>query len=247
MSAALLESVNSVIPDSIEPVEAYRCWSFEDGELKSLNGGGDWRISWTPGEALTAQCNVNHGDRFEWRIVRSGMTREKAEAAVGQNNQQARQYTSAGYTSWLYHYYPQVPSIEPPDGYGFELHVERHSAPDPNCSCGIYAATEAKGVPTGGNVYGKVKLWGTVVPGENGYRAEFAYPSEFRVAKDLADNKDLLAFGVPIVVDDSLKSSGRSILPSLSRKRDHGPKILIGAVALNVGAALLNLGLHFGV
>jgi hypothetical protein len=62
-----------------------------------------------------------------------------------------------------------------------------HSAPDPTCACGIYAANdpaEARRYLVGrdesgvvGRVLGRVFLWGLVVEGEHGWRAAFAYPA----------------------------------------------------------------------
>jgi hypothetical protein len=61
-----------------------------------------------------------------------------------------------------------------------------HTAPDPQCTCGIYAAQEvieASRHRVGRNdpgvldrVLGEVALWGRVVEGERGWRAAYAYP-----------------------------------------------------------------------
>lgn len=50
--------------------------------------------------------------------------------------------------------------------------------PTGNCTCGIYAVNDVKFVP-GGDVYGEVYGWGRYVRGEDGWRAEFAYPKSF--------------------------------------------------------------------
>lgn len=199
--SALLEAI---IPDSIEPVEAFRCWTLRDDGLRSLNGGGVGE-TWTPGEPLAAKCNANHGQQFEWRIVRSGKSREAAEQALAEHRHMyaGSMYSFGGH---IQGFWPSVPAVEPPAGYGFEIAVVRHEAPDEDCTCGIYAAIDDKGVPDSGNVYGKVKLWGKVVPGEKGYRAQYAYPTEFRVAPKFVDHPALLAFGVPIIADEKLST-----------------------------------------
>ena len=57
-----------------------------------------------------------------------------------------------------------------------------HSAPDPSCSCGIYAAAAADDLPSTWSgtkevlVWGVVALWGRVVIAERGWRAQFAHP-----------------------------------------------------------------------
>lgn len=65
----------------------------------------------------------------------------------------------------------------------------RHRAPKPAHSCGIYAMKSVgdvwewalEHVPSGGRplVAGEVWCWGTVVEGERGYRAQYAYPASF--------------------------------------------------------------------
>lgn len=94
-----------------------------------------------------------------------------------------------------------------------------HHAPDPECNCGIYAAADPatlasyldSGYPgrvTVDRVLGQVRLWGTVIECERGWRGEHAYPERlwvlrrpysdqpaeqpFRIAAGLRD------YGVPI-------------------------------------------------
>jgi hypothetical protein len=84
-----------------------------------------------------------------------------------------------------------------------------HQPPHPNCTCGIYALAngdfpyydyDAGGGPFGYPVFGQVALYGTVVRGTRGYRAEKARPVElylahrhWRFARPLRD-----AYGVPV-------------------------------------------------
>jgi hypothetical protein len=108
----------------------------------------------------------------------------------------------------MFHYTPMatifvpIPSVEPPAGYGYALDKVTHDTPHENCSCGIYAARDIEQCP-GGDVFGKVKLWGKIVPGEKGSRAEYAYPSELHVPAKLAGDPAILAYGVPVIVDDA--------------------------------------------
>lgn len=66
--------------------------------------------------------------------------------------------------------------------------VGRHDAPDPRCTCGIYAGRSldtfernrpAWPPPT---VIGTIALWGRIVEHERGWRARYAYPSRLRLA-----------------------------------------------------------------
>jgi hypothetical protein len=266
----------AVIPDSIEPVEAFRCWTLRDGKLRSLNGGGKGE-TWKPGEHLEATCNAEVG-QHKWTVVRRGMSYQDAMTHTERRNQSTRDSLSSVSFSGLgvhrAYWIPAPPKLELPLGYGFECVCESHSAPDKDCTCGIYAAMTEKGVPQGGNVYGKVKLWGKIVPGEKGYRAQFAYPSEFRVSSNLAEHPELLAFGVPIVVDDSVQDDGTTSMGGLislssanliggasgsggfytftgSENKDRtrtARRCMWGATFLNLGLAMMNfafVGAHF--
>lgn len=228
--------VDAIVPDGIEPVEADRCWNLVNGKLCSLNG-----TPWTPGEPHAAECKSGHG-RHSWNVVRHGVPREAAESMVASHN--AHLYSIA-YGSTIYtmpSFHPAVPSVELPDGYGFALETVTHDAPDPGCSCGIYAAETADQLP-GGQVYGKVKLWGSVIPGERGYRAQYAYPSEFRVHPSLANNRTLKAFGVPIIVADTPPAfTPPPFDPDKPLRFGLSPAVRF-AVAANVCAAALNVGM----
>lgn len=71
-----------------------------------------------------------------------------------------------------------------------------HEVPDEKCTCGLYAAatfnrlfemgyTRERGLfsaPEGEiTVAGQVKLWGNIIPGQLGWRAQFAYPKKLLV------------------------------------------------------------------
>ena len=65
-----------------------------------------------------------------------------------------------------------------------------HRAPDPGCTCGLYAFQRVPfdllaGVNTlergGPTVLGTVAMWGRVIEHEAGYRAELAYPQRLRL------------------------------------------------------------------
>jgi hypothetical protein len=86
--------------------------------------------------------------------------------------------------------------------------------PDEKCSCGTYAAATFNrlydmgytghgglfsGRPDDILIAGTVNLWGNIIPGTHGWRAQFAYPKKFlipysnaRIAKDIAAE-----YGVP--------------------------------------------------
>lgn len=187
-----------VVPDSVTPIEAWRTWRVEDGKLTSLYS----ETVWTPGEALQATCEKPI--EYQWEIRRHGpLTLEEARERAMRMADQPMMIMMPGSRMLPPppRPVPSFPSVEPPDGYGYYLEHRSHDhAPEEWCECGIYAASELDGCPVG-HIAGKVKLWGTVVEGERGYRAEYAYPSEFLVENH--DHDVLLAdFGVPIVYKD---------------------------------------------
>ena len=71
--------------------------------------------------------------------------------------------------------------------------LREHAAPHEFCSCGIYAAKDLdtlQKVAFPEPIVGEVYLWGKVIPGENGYRAQYAYPKSLRlVTKNALDVK----------------------------------------------------------
>jgi hypothetical protein len=94
-----------------------------------------------------------------------------------------------------------------------------HCAPDEECECGIYAARSPDtlapyldstytGRAAVGRVLGRVRLWGKVIVGERGWRAEHAYPHAIYVPDRLAPRQEayealdvtagLRDFGIPV-------------------------------------------------
>jgi hypothetical protein len=91
------------------------------------------------------------------------------------------------------------------DGFGWAP----HTAPGESCSCGIYAARDLAALRTQRlfglryHAAGEVALWGTIVPGELGFRAEFAYPKSIKLirssrGRDAPTVRRLQAYGVPV-------------------------------------------------
>jgi hypothetical protein len=87
-----------------------------------------------------------------------------------------------------------------------------HSAPQEGCTCGIHAAGDLRNLRAkmlfglGLMVVGEVALWGKVIPGTRGYRAQFAYPRRLLVVQRTADWDQsgtvaaLGVYGVPVEV-----------------------------------------------
>jgi hypothetical protein len=64
-----------------------------------------------------------------------------------------------------------------------------HTAPDPNCRCGIYAGKHWEhliGIGYAGyGIHGEVELWGKIEECKLGYRAQYAYPKFFVVPPNM--------------------------------------------------------------
>ncbi len=78
-----------------------------------------------------------------------------------------------------------------PNDFRFEhvsgIMTAAHESPAERCRCGIYAARTLEELRSqmllglGIAVVGEVLLWGKVIPGSRGYRAQFAYPKHLYV------------------------------------------------------------------
>jgi hypothetical protein len=94
-----------------------------------------------------------------------------------------------------------------------------HSAPAPNCRCGIHGGTygalstfiNATYVPPAeAAVFGRVRLWGVVIEEQSAWRAAYAYPETLLVPTLLcaayAVATDLEDYGVPVTVLDAAET-----------------------------------------
>lgn len=220
----------TVIPDSIEPVEEWRTWLWDGARLTSHNGSG-----WKPGEPMQATC-AGGGEVLGWKLIRCGLPVAKAREYAASHNQ------------WMHNPFGAVPvqahlsypTVEPPDGYGYALDRQTHEAPHVGCTCGIYTGRQLSDCPAG-VISGKVKLWGTIIPGTKGSRAQFAYPSELHVPAYLAEDPGVLAYGVPLVIAETPASVAAMREPSARRSR----RILLISVGANLGACAFNLLTHW--
>lgn len=85
--------------------------------------------------------------------------------------------------------------------------VGGHPAPNETCSCGVYATRSYLSLLRQVNVndsyvVGRVALWGTLVEHEAGFRAQFAYPSEFYATQNNHERVSQLAARYGVSVGD---------------------------------------------
>jgi hypothetical protein len=113
-----------------------------------------------------------------------------------------------------------------------------HDAPVPRCSCGIYATNDPELAAEYLYLYsevlqphvlyraiGLVSLWGSVVEGETGWRATFAYPkriflprSERRSVVETV-RTGLSDYGVPVELLDEADTPAALAVRRVARKR----------------------------
>jgi hypothetical protein len=136
-----------IVPDAIEPIVGWRCWSLNDaGQLESLLEGTD---PWLPNQRQEAKC-------LSPLFSMPGETSDTEYAGLD-------------------------PALGDAD------FLKEHQAPLESCSCGIYAARDLETLRislSSGPIIGEVYLWGKIIPGENGYRAQYAYPKSLRLVAD---------------------------------------------------------------
>lgn len=92
------------------------------------------------------------------------------------------------------------------------LVTDAHGSPDERCRCGVYAARsleDLRGQMLTGlalSVVGEVYLWGKIIPGELGFRAQYAYPKHLYVLRRTMDGDKramvdaLSVYGAPVDV-----------------------------------------------
>jgi hypothetical protein len=163
-----------VVPDALEPLELWRTWSYDGERLCSHNG-----TAWKPGQALEAGCL---------------RTDHRAEAAKVEDLARcvARQWPAGSRERVLLS--DQELQDELATVFSQAL---RHTTPEVDCTCGIYALDNARSCPAG-VVYGKVALWGKVVRGDLGARAQFGYPTALFVPDHLLGDEALREYMVPL-------------------------------------------------
>ncbi|RZT86134.1 hypothetical protein EV383_3023 [Pseudonocardia sediminis] len=102
---------------------------------------------------------------------------------------------------------PVKVSTDWPAGAALEARCELrgHPAPEPSCTCGLYAArdpADVGGVGFGGaTLLGCVAMWGTVVEGERGWRAGTGRPVALFCGPALSEDVRAglaVAYGVPV-------------------------------------------------
>lgn len=182
--------MTGVAPDKFGVEMGWRAWLLgTDGLLRSPT----YPATWTPDEPFTAECRKPVETKFEWVLmsIEEAIGRElplhREWEAPRRGREDETDYVNEGT------FLPRPPRVELPFDLTYaytKVEPDPHQAPHKDCTCGVYAAqTPEQCAAHGKYVVGRVSLWGTVVPGEKGWRAERAYPSEIFVLKSPLEDR----------------------------------------------------------
>lgn len=226
--AAQIESMDAT-PDKIEAEIGWRVWLNHGGVLHSVTHDA----AWPKGKPLEAACkgrgvtaHIKH--RWGWHIV----SPKGVAVEIGSLTQTHVESLERMRWGMWYDGKTAPPNTALPDGYAYRafhdqetISEETQPIPHESCHCGIYASDspggDCKSYLHSLAVFGKVRLWGRVVPGSRGWRAERAYPEHLYVLEGLATRgffrkrqsgeyvaASLAGYGVPVDLVSSWNEVG---------------------------------------
>lgn len=182
------------IPDSIEPLIKWKALTVsKDGTLLySPNQNMPWPVK----ERAEATCKTSWD--YGWEPV-SHLPNIPTEEGYSYG---PTFHTTSGSVVMYGSYYgqrepvpsQQMPLVELPDGLNWSWEGKPHQVVSESCGCGIYCVDTPEACLSycrDKAVICKIAVWGRVVPGTYGARAEYAYPQSIEYAMGLS-NKGLM-------------------------------------------------------
>lgn len=174
------------IPDSIEPIVMWKTLVVSPaGHLYSPSRG----MPWLPKQRAEATCSKQWD--YGWEPVRG-------EVTIPENiDEQGMTFyaTSSGQVP-VYYTHPQtppMPQVQLPNGLRWSWEPQPHQIVGDGCHCGIYAVDNAEACLSYGGgskrVICKISMWGRVVKGTSGARAQYAYPQSIEFASNLTNDE----------------------------------------------------------
>jgi hypothetical protein len=229
-----------IVPDMIEPIVAWRCWRFDGFSLRSVNNSSQWpKKERMEARCSGAEPSTHHVVGWEAVSTLTGESFWLRDELAGEGLAAAH-YGHTGATG-VYHPVsyatsavmipistvehvkpPEAPSgLVLPDGWEFRVGTREYmlppahsECPSEDCTCGLYALSDrdlAFSYRSDADVCGEIYLWGKTILGENGYRAQYAYPKalESRVPIHAA----LLEYGVPVTRVGAVQVAMARLIP----------------------------------
>ena len=180
-----------VIPDGIEPLIKWKALRFSGSYLYSPSQEMVWpyreraeatcKSMWDYGwEPVSHLPNIPTEEGYSY-----GPTFQTTSGSVmmyGSSYTQPQTVTQ------------QMPRVELPDGLSWSWESKPHQVASETCGCGIYCVDTAEACLSYCReqcVICKIAVWGRVVPGTAGARAQYAYPQSIEFAMGL-NNKELM-------------------------------------------------------
>ena len=198
-----------VVADFISPIAAWRAWRTKRGFLWSSNH--EW--SWPVGEPLEAFCAPGSPSAPVLTGLLAGtiMATSVPMQFVAQPSSPQPTSQFVVMQDWLRRHGCESSPLYDADrgehyvpfGEHSRIVVPSRVAPDPvipgvHCTCGIYGASNVDEAKQYGEILGRVALWGHVVVHQQGWRAQYGYPTAlYGVAEHLREA--LGRYGVPML------------------------------------------------
>lgn len=165
-----------VIPDKVTPEVGWRVWRAgnEKTGLMPVHTGSQ---PWKAGEPYVARCYASVTTPRAWIPT-------TIEEALETGETTHREFF--GRPSVRREIVKRPPKVRLPRDmvYVWRETPVPHDPPEASCKCGIYATSDAERCAdqlVNGSVLGTTALWGKVVAGDHGYRAQFGYPTRLFV------------------------------------------------------------------
>lgn len=165
-----------VIPDKVTPEVGWRVWRTErkHGRLCPVHVSSS---PWLAGAPTEAQCVADREPPRAWIPV-------PIEEAVESGEMTHREWFRSRKLRQEFGVRPPRTFLPDTMRFVWRKTPDVHEPPDAACRCGLYATADVRDCADQlvyGPVVGTVALWGKVVPGDKGWRAQFAYPTELFV------------------------------------------------------------------
>lgn len=244
-----------VVPDMIEPIVAWRSWDWDGQKLESHNSYTKWNpkeklqaICTNGGDAETND-SVLGWELLHLRNLSSwfrDFTAEELASWRYENPQPTPIYantmlamTAAVFVTPTPVATPdplQTPDVALPLGYTLAVgtrtvtYPPQHGiAPDETCTCGVYALgsrSASLNYAPYKTFHGEVYLWGRVIEGTSGYRAQYAYPKSIEVHDKHCMCPELEAYGVPVIDVSKRQVAITKALPAADSAVDEIGRVL---------------------
>ena len=144
-----------VVPDKVSPEIGWRVWLVVAHEAELLlHSAVQAKVEWPVRQALRAECR------------RVPVLEIVGEPRLGAGHEAPEETCGTG------------------GGHGCGIYAAKTASACADFLKGSYSPSQVRGAGVVHRVIGKVALWGKVIEGELGWRAEYAYPAEIWIPRE---------------------------------------------------------------